>query len=268
MQNFIALIVKYGIHILFISLEIICFYLIISNNASQKSIWQNSTSLFADYLERRVDKVNNYIHLEEANDSLIAENASLLQRLIKADLIEELAEDSLSNQYELIPSYVCNNTIHLRNNYLTLCKGENDGIEMDMGVISSTGIIGIVKEVNPHYARVISILHSQSKISCALKKSGAFGSLIWSGYLSQEMNLTSIPKHIDLRRGDTVVTSGYSTIFPKNIPVGTVSDFSVDRGSSNYNIEVKLLNDPIKTKTVYAIKNNLKEFQRAIEIDE
>jgi rod shape-determining protein MreC len=266
MQNFLKLLIAYGVHFLFIILEIFCIYLIVNYNKPQKAIWLNSTNIFATKINNRVDKAVSYIKLEDVNDSLINENARLLQRFIKLDEKLLQSDSSLSAQYNLIPSTICNSTINLRNNYITLCKGHNSGIEKDMGVISVNGIVGIVKETSDNFALVIPILSGQSNISCSIKKVNAFGSLVWNGYYTKILNLEAIPRHVQIAVGDTIVTSGYSTVFPKNLPVGKISSFSVEEGSYEYNIEVELFNDPSALDVVYVINNTLAKEQKELEI--
>ena len=175
--------------------------------------------------------------MQEQNDSLLRENATLIENLItieySSDKIPEY--DSLYTGFSIIPAYVCNSSIHLNNNHLTLCKGSREGIRPDLGVIAShKGIIGIVRNVSDNFSHVISILHSQTRIS---------------------MTLTSIPKHETVMKGDTVITSGYSTIFPKGILVGTIEKIENQAGSNSHYITVKLFNDMAGTNYAYVVSN-------------
>ncbi|HPK08698.1 MAG TPA: rod shape-determining protein MreC [Saprospiraceae bacterium] len=266
MHNFLSLILKYGHHVTFVILEVLCFYLIITFNQTQKLIWYNSTSLLSSAVNNRIDKVNGYLQLESLNDSLINENAKLLQRFIQLDE-KHLEKDSFHiEKYQLIPATVCNNSINLRNNYLTLCKGQNEGIESDMGVITSSGIVGIVMSSSDHYSLVLSILNSQSKISCRLKNKEAFGTLVWNGYTSKFLNLEGVPKHISISVGDTIVTSGFSTIFPPNIPVGVVDKYKIITGSNELDIQVNIFEDPLSLSHVYVVNNLEAEEQLKLEL--
>ena len=148
---------------------------------------------------------------------------------------------------------------------MTLNAGTKDGIKKDMGVISEYGLLGIVRDVNSRYAHVISVLNSQSRISCSVKPHAYPGNLVWKNLDPKFMNLESIPKHVDIAIGDSIITNRYSTIFPPNIFVGTIASFQVERGSSNYNIKVKLANDIPNTKVAYIVKNNFSEEQKALE---
>ena len=182
MYNVIQLFVKYGAHILFVVLEIICFYLIINYNLVQKEIFLNSSNVYAAKISEQQSKIAQFANLRRQNDSLMHENSTLIENLINieysSDRIPEA--DSLYTQYSLIPTTICNSTVHLRNNHFTLCKGSREGIRKDMGVISSHhGIIGIVRNVSDNFSHVMSLLNSQTQISCAIKNKKGHGSLVW-----------------------------------------------------------------------------------------
>ena len=140
--------------------------------------------------------------------------------------------------------------------------GHRDSIKQDLGVITSKGILGIVDEVSHKYATVISILNSNSKISAQLKKTNHFGTLTWNANSPEFIQLTDIPKIAPVNKGDTIVTSGRSSIFPKNIHIGIVNDFKLDVAENFYEITVKLFNDMTSVEHVYFIEN-----LDALEID-
>ena len=252
MNNVIQLLVRYGAHLLFIVLEVICFNLIINYNKTQREVFLNSSNLYAGKISEQKARLSQFVSLRDVNDSLMFQNANLMEQLITIDYKNDripAADSLLTEQYKLIPATVCNSTIHLLNNHITLCKGSREGIRKDMGVISShQGVIGVVRNVSENYAHVTSILHSQSKISCAIKSRFGHGTLVWDTGDPLRANLESIPKHEKIMYGDTVITSGYSTIFPRGILVGKVETFSVKPGSNSYDIIVKLFNNPMNPK--------------------
>lgn len=266
MKNVIYLLVKFGIHFLFIGLEVICFYLIIKYNQTQKEIFINSTNVFATKINTRADRLEEYLRLEEVNDSLQIQNATLIKKFINSNLINLSTEDSIEiegQQYQLIPSKICNSTFHLKNNFITLCNGRLSGVHKDMGVISPNGIVGQVTQVSDNYAKVMSILHSQSRISATIKRTNAYGNLRWDGESPLKMSLEAIPTHIDVLPGDTVITSGFSTIFPKGIQIGVIEKAS--KRNSDYEITVRLFNDPSKWDVMYVVQNLLAEEQKILE---
>jgi len=264
MQNILLLFARFGSLITFLFFSVICFFLIVNYNQTQRSIFINSSNYYSNKLDARTSKWQRYLSLQEVNDSLSRHNSELLERFINLRSNPQ-ADDDFKNKYDLIPSNIIRNTYNLRNNHITLDVGKKDGVEKDMGVISDRGILGIVRNVSDHYAHVISILNSQARISCTVKPYAYPGNLIWKNLDSNHLTLESIPKHVDIAVGDTVVTNGYSTIFPQNIEVGTIAAFSVNKGSSNYNIKVKLFNNIVNEKVGYVVKNNHKKEQLDVQ---
>lgn len=268
MYNVIQLVVKYGAHILFVLLEILCFYLVINYNKTQKDIFLNSSNIYAARLADQQNKLSQFANLSRVNDSLMHENATLIENLITIEYSSDNIPDSDSvyNQYSLIPANICNSTIHLRNNHFTLNKGYREGIRPDMGVISShKGLVGVVRNVSENFAHVMSILHSQTKISCSVKNRQGHGSLEWENMDPLRMTLESIPKHEKIAIGDTVITSGYSTMFPKGILVGKIEKYTIKTGSNSYSITVRLFNDLTNIKYAYVVQNRFGEEQTSLE---
>jgi len=268
MYNVIQLFAKFGTHILFVVLEVICFYLIINYNQSQKEIFINSSNIYSAKIGEQKAILSNFANLKRVNDSLMRENANLIENLI---LIEYASDnipnsDSIYNPYSLIPATICNSTINLRNNHITLCKGSREGIKPDMGVISSSkGIIGIVRSSSSNFAHVMTLLHSQTKISCGIKSRKGHGSLVWKDTDPLRMTLESVPKHEIIAVGDTIITSGFSTMFPRGILVGKIENFKIMSGSNNYNITIKLFNDLTNVKYAYVVQNRYGSEQLNLE---
>lgn len=268
MYNVVQLFVKYGAHIMFVVLEIICFYLIINYNLVQKEIFLNSSNVYAAKIAEQQSKIAQFSNLRLQNDSLMHENATLIENLIAIEYSSDNIPDadSFYTQYSLIPASICNNTVHLRNNHYTLCKGSREGIKKDMGVISShQGIIGIVRNVSENFSHVMSLLNSQTKISCSIKNRKGHGSLVWKTMDPMRMTLESIAKHEKIAVGDTVITSGYSTMFPRGILVGKIEKYASIPGSNNYDITVKLFNDLTNIRYAYVIQNRFGDEQARLE---
>lgn len=271
MQNLIQLFLKYGNAILFLFLEFICFFLIINFNKSQNEIFLHSANLFSGKVNEEVQKTQDYFTLNAQNDSLLRENAKLLQTIInfrvfdKSNSFQQYESKDSIVDYELSPSRICGKTIHLRNNHITLCKGAKNGIKKGMGVISSKGIVGIVKEVSDNYAHVITILHSQSKISASLLNRDFHGTLIWNTGDPQILRLITLPKHANVAIGDTLVTSGYSTVFPYGLPIGSVETFDFDQGGNYYDVSIRLFNNISNISHVYLVNFITKEEKEVFE---
>ncbi len=268
MHNIIRLFVKYGSHITFLLLQAICFYIIVNYNQDQKSIFINSSKIYQSKLLSKVGQLNTYLSLDEVNDSLATQNAKLIELYINRKIDDPSYRDSTKLIYNLTAARVVNSTYQLRNNHITVNKGSLHGIENDMGVIAPQGLVGIVRNTSNNYSHVISLLNTQIKISATLSSLAYPGTLVWKGGAPKEVSLEAIPKHINIAVGDSVITSGYSTIFPRGILIGKVKEFAVKKGSNSYDITVELINDIPNEKVVYIIENRLAEEQLTLEAGE
>lgn len=188
--------------------------------------------------------VINYFRLTSINNELAEENAQLRQSLLNRpqDVYgEESAIFSTdSAQYAIRPARVIRNSVNKQHNYITLDKGLRNGVKIDMGVITSDGVVGVINHVSESYSTAISVLNRQWNISAKLKRNEYFGSLSWNGIDYQSAQLNEIPFHVEIEIGDTVVTSGYSAIFPPGLMLGIVEGFSKEGGDNFYSIQVRL----------------------------
>ncbi len=264
MRDFFGNFARFGGFFFFVLLEVICFVLIVRFNKNQRDIYLNSSNLFAGYVNKKYDQWSDYFHLTLVADSLARENARLLEELSNKEISVVIAADDtvhsqrdtiLKSSFQLIPAKVINNSISKNHNFLTIDKGKLDNLEPHLGVVTDKGVVGIVRNVSPNYARVMSVLHRQMHISAALKNQKYFGSLVWKNNDPTRVTLEEIPKHAQPAVGDTVVTSGYSSIFPPGIFVGTVENYRVEPGNNAYTITVKLGEDIGKIQYVYVVRN-------------
>lgn len=205
-----------------------------------------------------VSNANRYFSLKKQNEILTQENNRLKSVLYNSKTEKDFSYiDSLSfnHHYKFTPGIVLKNSYSSSKNILLINKGGSDSIEEDFGVISSKGIIGIIDNTSKHYSTILSILNTSSKISAQLKKTNHFGTLTWNGVSPYFTQLVDIPKIAPVEVGDTIVTSGRSSIFPKGIPVGTIHDFKLDVAENYYEINIKLFNDMTNIEYVYIIEN-------------
>ncbi len=270
MRNLFYFLWKYNFFIFFLLLEVVCALLIVRNNNFQQASVLNSTNKVVAEVNSVVSSVTGFINLRTTNDALARQNAglkSLIPDVYYIDsVLSKVKNDSIYlQQYTFINSRVINNSVNRRNNYLTLNKGSNHGVRPEMGVISGDGIVGIVKDVSDHFCSVMSFLHKDSRVSARLKNSGYIGSLVWDGYDETRASLKDIAKHVKVSRGDTIITSSFSSIFPEGILIGIVSDVNPDTGDNFQEITVKLSTPFGKLSYVYIVTNLLKEEQLALE---
>jgi rod shape-determining protein MreC len=242
----------------------------LQNSNFHHAAFVNSANSVAASVNETVNSVTDYINLKKVNSDLAGENSRLLA-LRPEVYYSDSAKRNIFNdtvyhqQYSFITAKVINNSVNRRNNYLTLDKGRLQGVQPEMGVVSSEGLVGIVKDVSEHFCSVMSFLHKDSRISAKIKKSGYIGSLIWGGYDANHATLKDIAQHVTLARGDTIITSSFSSIFPEGIIIGIIEDFHSKEGDNFYDITIRLSTDFSKLSYVYIINNVLKEEQRKLE---
>ncbi|WP_151672269.1 rod shape-determining protein MreC [Patiriisocius marinus] len=271
MQQIINFFIKNKNFLLFAVLFFFSFLLTIQSHSFHNSKMVSSTNFFSGSLFEITSNINNYFHLKEQNEILADENSRLRNSLSTLKISEEIAPiivDSTIGGFVYKGARVIKNSYSKTNNQLTINKGANDTIEVDMGVITSKGLVGIVNRVSANYGRIQSILNTNSQINAALKKSNHFGFLSWNGKNPNVVQLTEIPKLAPLQVGDTIITGGNSSIFPRGILVGRVENFSVS-SEDTFIVDVKLFNDMTKLSHVYLIKNpNLIEIKNLEEAND
>ncbi len=272
MRNFIQFLVKNSFIFLFLFLEIVAFFLIVKNNEYQSSKVFNSSNYLVGNLMASVKEVKDYLQLKEVNQNLAQQNAELLSK-DKRSFVKIFGNSVVINdttyyqKYVYTTAKVINNSTNNRENYLTLDQGEINGIKPGMAVIGTNGVVGIVKNVSPHFSSIISLLHQKISISGKIKKSNYFGSVMWDSDQNNHRTalLKEIPNHVQLQKGDTIITSGFSTIFPEGVPIGIVKDFDLPKGSNFYEITIELTTDFKQVSHVYIVKSLTKEEQQSLE---
>lgn len=271
MRNLIYFFTKNAYVLYFLFLEFLAFLLIITYNNYQNVTFWNSTNSIVSNLNSSISSFNEYFHLKEENKDLLKQNAQLLnnkqQSLIKVFHENIWVNDTLYQQkFIYTPAAVVSMSTNKIKNFATLDVGELNGVKRGMGVITPKGVLGIVIQTSAHFSNVLTVLHIDSKISAKIKKNGFYGELAWEGYNYRYAQLKDIPNHVKLSKGDTIVTSGLSKVFPEGILIGVVETFDLPEGSNFYNIKVKFSEDYKKVFSAYVIKNKLKMEQDSLEL--
>ncbi len=270
MRNLVKFIIRYHLTLLFIILETFSFYLTIQNNFYQRASFLNSSAEISGNVFSLYSSVKEYFNIKNENEKLAIENTEL-RKLLKNNFIDNRLSinhvyDSLYKQkFDYVSAKVVNNSVFQQTNYITLNKGKKQGIKPDMGVINSQGIIGIVKDVTLNFSIVIPAININAHISAKIKKSDYFGTLSWDGIDYRYASLNEIPFHIKIAKGDTIVTSGYSSIFPEGIMIGIIKDFNFNEGNDFYNIKIALSTDFFNINHVNVVSNLLKDEQKNLE---
>lgn len=270
MRNLILFFTKHYYFLLFLFLEIISVSLILRNNNFQRTQFLNSSNTIAGGLFAVSANVSDYFGLRDENRKLAEENTRLHNQLsipsinMRAPIITNI-NDSLHRKYIYLLAKVVNNSTNRKKNYLTLNVGSNQGVRSEMAVISDQGVVGIVRDVSANFSSVMSVLHENSRLPVTLKKFGENAILQWNGKDEWHAQIERIPSHLTIAKGDTVVTSSYSSIFPEGIMVGTIEDFNKIAGNTFYNVNIKLSTNFHKLHYVNIVENRMKEEQETLE---
>jgi rod shape-determining protein MreC len=259
-RNIIRFLVRFHFFILFVLFEILSIYLLFQHNRFQRAAFLNFTNETGGAFHKQITAITTYLNLKKQNDVLVIENAYLrtkIASLSKPDSIALHPDTSNSNRlpYSYISAFIVDNSVNQQNNYIIIDKGSKHGIKPEMAVICSSGIIGITKNVSENYSLVISALNRNFKLSAKIKRNSYFGSLVWDGLNERIALLNEIPFHVDIKNGDTLITSGYSAIFPEGINVGKIIKFNKPAGTNFYEICIELSTDFRNISYVYVINH-------------
>lgn len=273
MRSLLRFLARNYFFILFVVLEVIALSLVVNYNNFQRVKFFNSSNSVVAGIYERWDAVSGFFRLKTTNAELAAENASLrneLERLLRTSYPDSLRfqRDSAmaaDPAYKFVPAKVVNNSIIKQYNYITINRGLKDGVRVDMGLIGPNGVVGIITSVSNHFATGPTILNKRWKVSAKIKRSNYFGSLAWDGISTDYANLNEIPFHVRMEVGDTVVTSGFSGVFPEGIPVGVIEEFDHATGHNFYDIRVKLLTNFANLSYVEVVKTNILDERRFLE---
>lgn len=241
--------------------------LLFTHNAFRQSVYLSSANVVSSSVFGMASEVTGYFHLRSINESLQASNAMLENEVL--NLRHKLAEcqtllsdtvkyANFSDRFSYVPATVLNNSVRHPRNYFSINRGTSDGVNTGMGVVDQNGVVGIVNAAGSHSARVISLLNQTQHFSVKLKGTQYIGSLTWKGDDPSIAYMEEVPRHAQFHAGDTVVTSGYSTTFPADIPVGEIM-YRIKGSDDNFFIlKVRLNSDFRALSTVRVIKDEYK----------
>ncbi|WP_046742952.1 rod shape-determining protein MreC [Kordia zhangzhouensis] len=259
MQQIINFLRKNRNFILFVLLLLISLAFTIQSHSYHRSKFINSANWLSGGIYEKTNSISSYFTLESENKRLVEENRRLKMllhnRKDSIDAITFIDSTSFATNYLFRSAKIIKNSYARRNNVLLINIGTSDSIATDMGVINSSGIIGVVDEVGSSHATVISVLNSISKINAQLKNTNHFGTLSWDGNNPNIVQLEDIEKIVQLKENDTIITGGNSTLFPKGIMIGTIKDFTLNTSKNLYDINVQLFNDMTNLEHVFVIEN-------------
>jgi rod shape-determining protein MreC len=269
MRNLLNFLVRYNNLIIFLLLEGIAIYLVVTGNDYQNLRVLKNMRVLTIGIEKKIASTKAYLNLRDINEKISQENAVLMNRMQRMISGENrpffsVSDTILQQQYVFTSAEIINNSTNRQKNFLTLNKGKKQGIDVDMAVISPDGVAGIIVSSSDNFSVAMSLLNIDFHLSARLKSNGYFGSVSWDGRDFRYAILNEIPQHVIVNKGDTIQTTGYSAIFPQGVLVGVVSDYE-KTGGDFYTIRIFLATDFKKINYVTVISNLRKSEQIEVE---
>lgn len=263
MHNLLAFLTKYYHWFIFLLLEVASGVMLFRYNSYQGSVWISSANAVVGKVYEWQAGLEQYFSLVDQNAALTYRNLVLEQQL-KAykESAADAHEDSVQSlqtmmgnlgKYSFVQAKVVSNSIDKTDNLITIDRGTEDGVEVDMGVACGTGIVGVVYMTSAHYSIVIPVLNKWSRISCAIRNKGYFGYVTWDGVNPVVAYVDDIPRHAKFKVGEWVETSGYSSIFPKGILIGKIMEISDSPDGLSYRLKINLSTDFSRLRDVCVI---------------
>ena len=269
MNKLLQILKRYDYVVVFVVLVVLSLVLMVRTTYYQSSRLTSWTNGIAGDWYRGVNSVSGYFGLKAENDRLAAENASLRAQMAESyisytDSVFTVNDTVYKQRYTYTEARVIKNSWTQQNNYIMINKGSDHGIEPDMAVISPDGIVGIVMSTSRNFATIMPVLHSDSRNSVKVRRTGVSGSLVWDGLDYRYAQIVDITTAYQINEGDTIITSGQANDFPEGIPVGFVHSAKANQGTGFYKVRIELATDFNKLDHVYIIDNRFREEQQQI----
>jgi rod shape-determining protein MreC len=275
-RNIFLFIRRYFNFLFFMVMQMVALYILFHYNQFHEAAFLGVANEVTGRINAKYNNVEYYFNLKKTNEALVKENEQLRnllrQNFENPDTTQQTVTDSLAHdtlghlrKYLFRAAKVVNNSVGFQNNYLTIHRGEKQGVKKDMGVISPSGVAGSVIYTSENFAVVMSLLHSQSRLSAKLKKSGETGQVLWDGKNPSYLTMINLPKSMQVVIGDSIVTSQYSSRFPEGIMIGTVAEVVDDKSSNFYTLRLKAATDFYSVEHVTVVENLQKDEQKKLE---
>ena len=276
MRNIFLFIRRYFNFLFFVVVQIIALYILFHYNKFHEAAFMGVANEVTGNVNTRYNNIETYFSLKKTNESLARENEELRNKLKQnfesADTSRRFVTDSMPSdtlgtirKWVFRSAKVVNNSVTSNNNYLTIHRGSDQGVQVNMGVISPNGVAGSVVFVSSNFSVVMSVLNSQTKVSAKVKKTGEIGQVSWDGKDPGYVTMTNLDKSVQLAKGDSIVTSSYSDRFPQGILVGTVAEITADQSSNFYTLKLKTATNFYSVEYVQVVGNLQKEEQKKLE---
>lgn len=263
MRNLLALLYRSRIFLLFILLEVLAFVWISASRSFQRAALANSANEVTGTILQRTNEIEDYLDLKEQNQRLAQENAQLRSQSSTAYFplsvpLLSRTDSTYMVRYTFREGEVISSSYNKARNFMTLNRGSDHGIASGQGVIGSNGIVGIVKDVSPHFSTVIPIINPSFSVSGRIRNSGFFGPVQWKNSDYRYAYLTDIPRYAKVKAGDTVITDARSLIFPAGIVIGYIESYELQEDQNFFQVKLKLATDYASLEHVYIVEDKMK----------
>ena len=276
MRNIFLFIRRYFNFLFFLVLQIIALSFLFRYNKFHEAAFMGIAGELTGRVSSKYNNVEYYFHLKKTNELLAAQNEQLLNVQKSnfqgadssvATITDTTHYDTLGTirRYVYRAARVVNNSVGLQNNYITIHRGEKQGVTKDMGVVSASGLVGMVVNTSENFSVVMTMLNRQSSVSAKLLKGGEIGKVQWDGKTPELVTMINIPKSAKVNKGDSVVTSGYSLSFPPGIMIGTVAEVVNEKSSNFFSLQIKPSTNFYSVEYVNVVDNLQKEEQKKVE---
>ncbi len=271
---------KNNTFILFLVLEFISLFIVVNGNRHQSVVFSNIANQYGGKVFTSYTNIRSYFHLKKDNNLLSEENVLLREQLsslkftLDSTNLESFSllntiifqqKDSSSTNFDFISAKVINNSTNRQKNYIMLNKGRVHGVRKNMGIIGPNGIVGVIFETSEKFSSGISLLNIKLNVSAKLKSNNELGTIIWDGVSPLFGQLDAVENYVSIAIGDTIITSGFSHIFPEGEYIGTVEDYSTIPGKTSWNIKVRFNTSFSRLSWVSIVRNKDYEEQMALE---
>ena len=276
MRNVFLFIRRHFNFLFFLVLQIIALSFLFRYNKFHEAAFLNVSTEITGRINEKYNGIEYYFQLKKTNESLVRENLILRQQLkenfeapdsIRRLILDTIKVDSGRSliKYRILEAKVVNNSVGSQTNYLTIHRGFAQGVRPNMGVTGPQGIVGSVVNVSENFATVMSMLHRQFKVVAKLKNSSETGTIDWDGQNPLFVTMRNIPKSAKVNKGDTVLTTQTSSLFPANLMVGTVYEIVPDNTTNFYILKIKTATNFSNIEYVYVVDNLQYDEQKRLE---
>ena len=279
MRNIFLFIRRYFVFLSFLVLQGIALWMLFKYNRYHRSVFLGASNEITGSINTQVDKVYDYFHLREENRRVHQMNDSLMNLLnsnyFKIDTSTRLVTDSVKindstkgvQRYLWREAKVVYNSVNFDQNYLQLNRGSNQGIKDNMAVLNSDGaIVGVIVNVSPNFSQVMTLLHTKSRVPATIKNFNANGTVEWDTKDPRYVLLHGISRDVQLKKGDSVLTSPYSYNFPPGYLIGRIAGIETDKASGFYLLKVRTAVNFNSVQQAFAVENLQREEQ--VKLDE